>query len=110
MQMVIQQAAKRLGKSYKLVGDLQTSITQATINACQGTVTLQVKTISTWVYRFSQAQQQQLKLIIRGKSKNEATVLLLRTPGVQTVSLSIKNGTIIPTDVQQIHLVFVETL
>jgi ABC-type proline/glycine betaine transport system ATPase subunit len=59
------------------------------------------------VYRFSQAQQQQLKLSIRGKSKSEANALLLRTPGVQTVSLSIKNGTIIPTDVQQIHLVFV---
>jgi hypothetical protein len=110
MQTITQQAAKRLGKSYNLVGDLQTSITQATINTRQGTATLQVKTISTWVYRFSQAQQQQLKLIIRGKSKSEATALLLRTPGVQSVSLSIKNGTIIPTDVQQIHLVFLETL
>ncbi|HLI09118.1 MAG TPA: baseplate J/gp47 family protein [Ktedonobacteraceae bacterium] len=110
MQVVSQQAAKRLGKSYSLVGDLQTSITQAAINTRQGTANLQVKTISTWVYRFSQAQQQQLKLTIRGKSKSEATALLLHTPGVQTVSLSIKNGTIIPTDIQQIHLVFIEIL
>jgi hypothetical protein len=110
MQIVIQQAARRLGKSYDMVGDLQTSITQAAINTRQGTATLQVKIISTWVYRFSQAQQQQLKLTITGKSKSEATALLLHTPGVQTVSLSIKNGTTIPTDVQQIHLVFVEIL
>jgi hypothetical protein len=110
MQVVSQQAAKRLGKSYSLVGDLLTSIAQAAINTRQGTATLQVKTISTWVYRFSQAQQQQLKLTITGKSKSEATALLLHTPGVQTVSLSIKNGTTIPTDVQQIHLVFVEIL
>ncbi len=93
-----------------MVGDLQTSVTQATINARQGTATLQVKAISTWVYQFRQAQQQEIKLTIRGKSKSEAAALLLHMPGVQTVSLSIKNGTIIPTDVQQIHLVFVETL
>ena len=110
MQAVNQQAAKRLGNGYGLVGDLQTSIIQATINSRQGTATLQVKAISTWVYQFRQAQQQEIKLTIRGKSKSEAAALLLHTPGVQSVSLSIKNGTIIPTDAQQIHLVFIESL
>ena len=110
MQTATQQAVKQLGKSYNLVGDLQTSITQAAINTRQGTATLRVKTISNWVYRFSQAQQQEIKLAIRGKSKSKATVLLLRTPGVQTISLSIKNGSLLPTDIQQIHLIFVETL
>ncbi len=60
--------------------------------------------------QFSQAKQQQIKLTIRGKSKEEATALLLHTPGVQTVSLSVKNGTTIPTDVEQIHLVFEEIM
>jgi hypothetical protein len=62
------------------------------------------------VYQFSQVQQQQIKLTIRGKSKEEATALLLRMSGVQTVSISTKNGATIPMDIQQIHLVFVELI
>ncbi len=104
MQTVTQQAAKRLGNGYGLVDDLQTSITQATINTRLGTATLLVKAISTWVYQFSQAQQQQIKLAIRGKSKKEATTLLLHMPGVETVSISTRNGDAISTDVQRIHL------
>jgi baseplate J-like protein len=107
MQTMAQQATKQLGNGYGLVGDLQTSITRATMNAHRGTATLQVKISSTWVYQFSQAQQDQIKLTIRGKSKDEAIALLLHTPGVQTVSISTKNGTTIPTDMQRIHLNFV---
>jgi hypothetical protein len=110
LQAVSQQAAKRLGNGYGLVGDLQTSITQATTNTRQGTATLQVKAISRWMYQFNQAQQAQIKRLIRGKSKQEATALLLHTPGVQMASISTKNGTTIPTDIQQIHLVFVEIM
>ena len=107
MQTMAQQATKQLGTGYSLVGDLQTSITRAMINTRQGTATFQVKVSSIWMYQFSQAQQDQMKLLIRGKSKDEAIALLLHTPGVQTVSISTKNGTTIPTDIQRIHLNFV---
>jgi Baseplate J-like protein len=107
MQEISQQATKRLGTGYGLVGDLQTSITKAMINTRQGTATLQAKVSSIWMYQFSQAQQDQMKLKIRGKSKDEAIALLLHTPGVQTVSISTKNGRTIPTDIQRIHLNFV---
>jgi hypothetical protein len=107
---VTQQAAHQLGEGYGLVGDIQASIAKASLNPQQGTVTLQVKVISTWMYQLSQAQQDQIKLSIRGKSKAEAIALLLRTPGVQRVSLSIKNGTTIPMDIQHIHLAFVEIM
>jgi hypothetical protein len=107
---VTQQAAHQLGEGYGLVGDIQASIAKASLNPQQGTVTLQVKVISTWMYQLSQAQQDRIKLSIRGKSKAEAIALLLRTPGVQRVSLSIKNGTIIPMDIQYIHLAFVEIM
>ncbi len=106
-QAVTQEATRRLGNSYGLVGDLWASITQATINTSQGRATLQVKVMSTWVYQFSQARQDQIKLAIRGKSKAEATALLLRTPGVETVSIGARNGSTIPTDIQRIHLNFV---
>ncbi len=104
MQTITQQAARELGKSYSLVGDFQTSISQATINTRQGTAILQVKAISAWVYQFSQAQQQQIKLAIRGKSKQEATSLLLHMPGVESVSISTRNGDAISRDVGRIHL------
>ncbi len=96
MQEITQQATEQVGTGYGLVGDLQTSTTK-----------VQVKTSSTWVYQFSQAQQDQMKLTIRGKSKDEAITLLLHTPGVQTVSISTKHGNAIPTDIQRIHLNFV---
>jgi len=110
MQIMIQQAAEQLGEGYGLVGDFQPSITKATMNSRQGMVTLQVKVISTWMYQFSQAQQDQIKLTIQGKSKDEATTLLLHNPGIQTVSISTKNGNVIPTDIQRIHLIFVEIM
>jgi hypothetical protein len=107
VQTMTQQANGQLGIGYGLVGDLQASVTKATQNPHQGTATFQVKVISTWTYQFSQAQQAQIKLAIRGKSKEEATTLLLHMPGVQTVSISTRNGDAIPTDVQRIHLNFV---
>lgn len=107
VQTMTQQATGQLGIGYGLVGDIQVSVTKATLNPHQGTATLQVKVISTWTYQFSQAQQQQIKLAIRGKSKDEATTLLLHLPEVQTVSISTGNGEAIPTDVQRIHLNFV---
>jgi hypothetical protein len=107
MQEITQQATAQVGTGYGLVGDLQTNITKVTMNAHRGTSALQVKISSTWVYQFSQAQQDQVKLTIRGKSKDEAIALLLHTPGVQTVSISTKHGDAIPTDIQRIHLNFV---
>ena len=82
-------------------------LTQETINTHQGTAILQVMVRSTWLYQFSQAQQAQIKLAILGKSREEATTLLLHMPGVQTVSISTRNGDALPTDVQRIHLNFV---
>jgi hypothetical protein len=107
VQAMTQQTTGQLGIGYGLVGDIQASVTKATLNPHQGTVTLQVKVIGTWTYQFSQAQQQQIKLAIRGKSKQEAATLLLHLPGVQTVSISTGNGDAIPMDVQRIHLNFV---
>jgi hypothetical protein len=108
IKAMTQQAIQQLGTGYSLVGSEQSGITKATMNSRQGTVILQIKVAGTWMYQFSQAQQDQIKGSIRGKSKQEATALLLHMPDVQTVSIGIKNGFSIPTDTQHIHLVFVE--
>jgi hypothetical protein len=104
VQAMTKQTTSQLGEGYGLIGGIQASVNKATLNPHQGTATLQVKVISTWTYQFSQAQQEQIKLVIRGKSKKEATTLLLHMPGVETVSISTRNGDAIPTDVQRIHL------
>ena len=108
MQTMAQQAIQQLGAGYSLVGSIQSGIAKATMNSRQGTAILQIKVAGTWMYQFSQAQQQKIKLVIRGKSKQEATALLVHMPDVQTVSIGIKNEISIPTDTQHIHMVFVE--
>ncbi len=102
-----QRAIKQLGNGYGLVGDLVRRSNRATINTRQGATILQVNVVSTWMYRFNQAQQDQIKLAIRGKSKKEAIALLLYMPRVQNASISIKNSNAIPTDTQRIHMNFV---
>jgi hypothetical protein len=108
-QIVSQQAMKQLGEGYTLAGDIQATITSLTMKD-HGVVDLEVTGAGIWAYQFSQAQLQHLKRMIAGESEKEAKAIVLHIPGVQTVSLSIRNGTTIPTDVQQIHLVFVEIM
>jgi len=104
MQVITKQAIKQLGNGYGMAGGLQTTITRATMNTRHKTMILQVKVISTWMYQFSQTQQEKIKLTIRGMGKEEATALLLHMPGIQTVSIRISNSNALPADVQHIHL------
>ncbi len=107
IQTVTQQATGRLGDGYGLVGDIQASVVRATQDPQQGTAILQVKITSAWTCQFSQARQAQIRLAIRGKTKEEATSLLQHMPGIQTVLISTGNSAAVPTDVQYIHLNFV---
>ncbi len=101
-------ATKQFGTGYTTTG-VQTTITQATPNG-YGTCDLQVKAVSLWAYPFTQEQQQAIKAMIAGTHKDKATATLLHLTGIQSVSISLKNSTTIPTDVQHIHLLFLETM
>ncbi len=107
MRTLFKQVIGQLGKGYGLVGDIQASITKATLNPHRGIAILQVKVISAWTYQFDQSQQAQIKLALRRKSKEEATSLLLHMPGVRTVSISTRNGDALPMNIERIHLNFV---
>lgn len=105
-QIASQEAKKQLGDGYRLTGEVQSSITQVTPKDHR-TLDLQVKIAGTWVYQFSQKQQEHTKALLAGKNKAQATATLLHIPGVQSASLAIKdNGTVLPTDSTDIHLVF----
>jgi hypothetical protein len=107
-RLVLQQInwqARTLGKGYMLTGAIQNSILAATPQA-HGAVTLQVRSTASYAYQFSQQQQQNIKAMIAGKSKAQATSMLLQVTGVQSVSLSLSYGDQLPNDPNHIQLAF----
>jgi hypothetical protein len=106
MQAVEQEATAQLGAGYSLQGTVQARVIQVRTNA-QGTIDVQVQARGMLVAQIRQEQQQHLKAMIAGKSKVQAIALLLGTPGIKTVSVTLSNnGTVLPADVSQIHLAF----
>jgi len=100
-QRAIQDAEKRLGTGYTTTG---VRITQArTIN--HG---LEITSVSLWAYLFTQEQQSSIKATIAGTNKDKATATLLRMAGVQSVAITLKNSTTLPSDAQHIHLLFLQ--
>ncbi|QBD82249.1 hypothetical protein EPA93_42235 [Ktedonosporobacter rubrisoli] len=108
-QRMQQQAEKQLGKGYTSAAMLHTRI--AGVSRVNETLTrLQVGATDTWAYQFTQADQEHIKQLIVGERKQDATNRLLHIPGIQSVSLEVKNSSTLPTDVHAIHLVFIRTM
>jgi len=105
-QRAIQDAKNRLGTGYTTTG-VQTRITHIQTTP-HGTTELDITSVGLWTHPFSQGQQDAMKAEIAGMSKDKATTTLLHLVGVQSVSITCKNGTTIPKDVQQIHMLFVQ--
>ena len=99
MQIANQQA----GDGYSPIGQVQSSILQATQQS-HTHMQLHIKIAQTYAYQVSQQQQQQIKTLVAGKSKAQATSTLLHIPGIQSVSVS---STTIPSDVQHIRVIIV---
>ena len=58
-----------------------------------------------WAYRFTDARLHTLAARIAGKSRAQATSLLLDTPGVSQVVMNVSGMTAtLPTDPSRIHL------
>jgi hypothetical protein len=106
MQIESQEVKRQLGDGYRL----QSSIAQVTPKDHR-TLDLQVKIAGMWAYQFTEMQQEHIKALLAGKNKAQATATLLHIPGVQSASLAIKNnGTVLPTDSTDIHLVFLHLM
>jgi len=105
-QRATQNAMQRFGTGYTTTG-VQTSITHTRLNQ-HDTIDLQIKSSSMWAYRFDAAQQQAIKAMIAGMSKDKAITTLLHLASVQSVSLTLTHGTTLPTDTQHIHLLFLQ--
>jgi len=85
-QRATQNAMQRFGTGYTTTG-VQTSITHTRLNQ-HDTIDLQIKSSSMWAYRFDAAQQQAIKAMIAGMSKDKAITTLLHLASVQSVSLT----------------------
>ena len=117
-QVVTRQATAQLGSGYALVGDVQVTVRPGTLThqqQQQGTLTLQVSGTGTWAYQFDDVHLQQMAHLIAGKSRAQATQLLLHQPGVSQVSVTVSSGTgsptSVPADASRIHLlVFYRTV
>jgi hypothetical protein len=99
-------AVSRLGMGYTPT-DIQTSITQVTPKA-HGTLALQVTSRSVWAYQYGPEQEQRIKAMIAGMTKDRARAMVLHLVGVQSASVTLTHGATVPTDMAQIHLLFVQ--
>jgi hypothetical protein len=77
-QLLTNKALAQIGAGYTVI---DTSITKVKLNATTGIVALTCQ--GTGVYQLSQHEQNQLKKLIAGKSKQEALQLILHTSGIQ---------------------------
>jgi hypothetical protein len=99
-QLVTRKATKSLGADYFLIGNVQ-----ATITSVQGGG-IRVKAEGVWAYQVSDQKQRQIVRLVVGKSKQQATHLLLNLPGIQGVSIrGIADNASLPTDLNHIHLI-----
>jgi hypothetical protein len=105
-QQANQDASSRLGTGYTPT-ELQTSITGATPKE-HGIVALQVTSSSVWAYQYSPEQEQRIKAMIAGMKKDRAQATVLHLAGVQSASVTLANGTTLPTDTARIHLLFIQ--
>lgn len=95
------QAMANLGAGYALVGNVATTITQAKVaDTNKSTIVLFVNAEGVWVYRFSNAQKQELAKLIAGKNANDAQTLLLHQVGIAKADVQVSwlSGSTLPAD------------
>jgi hypothetical protein len=96
-----QNVAKQL-PGYSVTGELEISKIGVTSNKQQLSCSVQVN--GNCQYLFIQNNLHQIQELVKGKSKDEALVLLLHYPGIQSVGISL-SGFIatLPNDPENIH-------
>lgn len=99
------QAATKPGTGYSLVGDVQVTVKQATVTQHNKPVVLSFNALGIWVYAVNGAEQQHLKSLITGKTKQEALQLLASLPGIEQASIRWGDDTKLPKNSKYIRVV-----
>ncbi len=108
-QMIPTDATRNLGAHYALVGNIQVAIVHATItDKTRGIATLSVKIEATFVYQITQGEKQHILKLIAGKTRQQALITLLKLPGIQGASVTIKgNAATLSQDPTRITIIVV---
>ncbi len=109
--VLTQEVTHQLGiGSHLSSADVQSQVLHVQQQHSKGdTISMQVKATGTGIYQFTPEQMQHLKRVIAGKSRAEATRLLLAQPGVSTVSVEIKGRETetLPTEMSRIAVLVI---
>jgi hypothetical protein len=104
-QALVQQATHQLERGYALSGTIQVTILQATItDQARGMAIVQVQAEATYTYQLSPQEQQYIRHLIAGTSRQQATSDLLQLPGIQSATVS---ATTLPADPDAIQIIIV---
>jgi Baseplate J-like protein len=111
-QLLTTQALKKLGSGYRLLGNMQLAVKQATItNATPHLVFLSFQARGTWVYGLAAKAQDQIKQAIAGKTKEQAAKIISAMPGIARGSISLTgftDETRLPKNSQLIQVVVLD--
>jgi VCBS repeat-containing protein len=109
--LLIHRSATQLGTGYGLFGNVQTSVTMATVsNTAKPQVFLAFYAQGTWVYGLSKPAQEQIKRLIAGQTTQDALQLVTALPGVEQAAIRFTgfgDDTRLPKQSRLIHLAFV---
>jgi hypothetical protein len=107
--LLITQATRQIGAEYTLVGALHVTIRQAIV--AHRTPSLMFSYRGEWVYGVTNAQQQVLKSLIEGKTKQQALHTLAHLPGIVKAAIGdVDDTTRLPSNPALIHLVILVML
>ncbi len=102
------QAMNKLGQGYTVSGNVQVTVTKATITANKTVVLLWFTTQGTYVYQLTSKAQQRIETLIAGQPRRAALRLLLQQTGIQTASINgIAENQPLPNDQTHLHLLIV---
>jgi hypothetical protein len=106
MTQLVTHAALPLGPGYQQTGTIQASVTATTYRP-HGAVILAVKGAGTWTYQINATERAAIVERIAGKSKAQATALLLAMPGVQSAAIDEQRSDQLPGDGSRIQVMIV---
>ena len=108
LQLLTRMATQQGGTGYHLIGSIQVTVKQATVSTQPPLVALSLTCGGTWVYTLSQEEQQHIKHLIAGRTKQDALQLLLSQPGIAHVAIAgVPDNQPLPQDLAHIRLLLV---
>lgn len=112
-QRTASQALRKLGAGYSLLGAIQVTPTSAAVDPHQKQLVFSLNAHGTFAHTFTAKEQEYLKQLIHGKTKQQAVQLLAALPGIASASIhwhGFTDESSIPKDPRNIHIVVILSL